>query len=130
MAKQRTDRLNSLLREVISDVIRKNVRDPKIPELMSVTRVDITKDLAQAKVYVSFVTESIDVKAALGALKGASGFIGSLAAKQVVIRRFPSLTFHLDDTVSKQMRIESLLTNIHEEKEHRQPTQDDAHSDT
>ena len=53
MAVQRTDRLNSLLKEVISEVIKRDVRNPHVGELLTVTRVDITKDLHYAKVYIS-----------------------------------------------------------------------------
>ena len=53
--KQRVDRLNSLLKEVISEVIRKEVQHPDINEFITVTRVDITKDLRHAKVYISII---------------------------------------------------------------------------
>jgi ribosome-binding factor A len=123
MTKQRTERLNSLLREVISGVIRTEVRNPKIPQLLSVTRVEITKDLSFAKVYISFIGEGINTQEAIHALQSASGFIGTAASKQVVMRTFPTLKFVLDDSVSKQMRIEELLTNLNAEAQNRTPTE-------
>ncbi|MCB1119463.1 MAG: ribosome-binding factor A, partial [Chlamydiia bacterium] len=59
MTVKRTDRLNTLLREVISDVIRKEIRNPKVSELLTVTRVEITKDLKFAKVYISVIASEI-----------------------------------------------------------------------
>lgn len=130
MTKQRTDRLNSLLREVISAVIRTEVRNPKIPQLLSVTRVEITKDLKFAKVYISFIGDAINTSEAIKALQSASGFIGSTASKQVVMRTFPTLKFVLDDSVSKQMRIEELLANINSEAQKRTPQEDDESAET
>lgn len=119
MAKQRTDRLNSLLKEVISDVIRKDVRNPHVNELMTVTRVEITKDLHYAKVYVSVIGNEVEKAETLKALQTAAGFIAVTASKKVVMRYFPELTFKLDDSVDKHMRIEKLLGEISHERESR-----------
>lgn len=130
MVKNRTHRLNSLLKEVISEVIRKQVRNPNIPELITVTRVDITKDLKHAKVYISMIAEDQEKNLAIKALQTASGFIGRIASKMVVMRYFPSLRFHLDNSVDMHMRIEEVLTEIHEEQDKREiPQQDEEQLD-
>lgn len=116
MPPKRTDRLNSLLREVISDVIRKEVRNPDLPELVTVTRVDITKDLHYAKVYVSVIGTEEEKEKALSSLKSAAGFIAVTASKLVVMRYFPELQFRLDDSVDKHMRIEEILREIDTKK--------------
>lgn len=121
---KRTDRLNSLLREVISDVIRKEVRNPDIPELISITEVGISKDLKYAKVYVSIIGSEEERLKGIEALQSASGFIGRSASQQVVMRFFPKLTFRLDDSVNKQMRIEEILSDIHKERDLRQEETD------
>lgn len=119
MAKQRTDRLNSLLKEVISDVIRKDVRNPHVKELLTVTRVEITKDLHYAKVFISVIGNEAEKEETLQALQTAAGFIAVNASKKVVMRYFPELTFKLDDSVDKHMRIEKLLGEITNERESR-----------
>lgn len=124
MVKQRVDRLNSLLREVISDVIRREIRNPKIPQLLSVTHVEITKDLSFAKVFISFIGDTINADEAIKALQSASGFIATAASKQVIMRTFPSLKFLWDNSVDKQMRIEQLLSTISEEQQKRPPSSD------
>jgi ribosome-binding factor A len=120
MTKQRTDRLNSSLKEVISDVIRKDVRNPHVNELLTVTRVDITKDLRYAKVYISVIGTAEQKDETLKALQSAAGFIAINSAKKVVMRYFPELTFKLDDSVDKQMRIEQLLGDISSERKSRE----------
>lgn len=122
MAINRTDRLNSLLKEVISEVIRKDVRNPHVNELLTVTHVEITKDLRYAKVYVSVIGSETEKQETLAALNSAAGFIAVNASKQVVIRYFPELTFMLDDSVEKHMRIESLLDKISTERQSRDST--------
>ncbi len=119
MSKQRIDRLNSLLKEVISEVIHKDVDNPDVGEFVSVTRVDISKDLRHAKVYISVIGDNETKQNTLKALNSASGFIGINASKKVVMRFFPSLRFIIDDTVDKVMRIEELLKKIHEEQDSR-----------
>lgn len=112
MSGRRIERLNSLLKEVISDVIRREVKNPHLTSLVTITHVDITRDLRQAKVYVSVIGDAKRKEEALAALRSASGFIGVHASKQVIIRYFPELTFILDDSLEKQMRIEELLSEI------------------
>lgn len=121
MLKQRTDRLNSLLKEVISDVIRKDVRNPHVNELVTVIRVDITKDLHYAKVFISVIGTDAQKAQTINALQSAAGFIAVQASRQVVMRYFPALTFKLDDSVDKHIKIEELLSTIKQEKEKRSP---------
>lgn len=123
MAKKRTARLNSLLKEVISDVIRKDTRNPHINSLLTVTRVEITPDLHYAKVYVSVIGNESDKKQTIDALQNAAGFIAVTASKQVVMRYFPQLTFKLDDSVDQHMRIEKLLQEIGSERQAREEHQ-------
>lgn len=124
MTINRQDRLNSLLKEVISDVIREEVRNPHVNELMTVTRVDITKDLHYAKVYVSVIGTDAAKLETLKALNSAAGFIAVNSSKKVRMRYFPALTFKLDDSVDKHMRIEELLGEISEEKKQRKFQED------
>jgi ribosome-binding factor A len=120
MTKQRVDRLNSLLKEVISEVIRRDVDNPDVDEFISITRVDISKDLRHAKVYVSVMGSDEKKQKTIKALQSASGFIGINSSKKVVMRFFPALRFILDDTVDKVMRIEELLHEIKDEKNARE----------
>lgn len=116
---KRTERLNSLLKEVISEVIRSDVRNPQVSEFTTVTEVDISKDLHHAKVFISVIGTDKERKETIDALESAAGFIGIHASKKVTMRHFPTLTFRLDTSVDKQMKIDSLLKKIHAEEESR-----------
>lgn len=112
MHQKRIKRLNSLLREVISDVIRKEVRNPKVSPLTTVTEVDISSDLRHAKISISVIGDDEERATTLKALNQAAGYISTKASKEVVIRYFPSLSFILDTSVDKHLRIDSVLKEI------------------
>lgn len=109
---RRTVRLNSLLKEVISEVIRKDVGHPKVSTLVTVTSVDITKDLSLAKVYISVIGNEKEKEETIKALESAAGYIAVLASKKVVLRHFPSLIFKLDEGVDKHIRIDTILKEL------------------
>jgi ribosome-binding factor A len=117
--KQRVDRLNSLLKEVISEVVTKEVRNPKVSPLVTVTRVEVSPDLQHAKVYISVIGTEEQKNDTIEALQTAAGFIAIHASKKVVLRYFPSLNFKLDTTVDKHLRIDAILNQIHEEQRSR-----------
>ncbi|MDN3505804.1 MAG: 30S ribosome-binding factor RbfA [Simkaniaceae bacterium] len=119
MEKKRIPRLNSLLKEVLAEVIRGEVKDPRMAPLVTVTSVDISKDLHHAKVYVSIIGSDKEKRETLEALESAAGFIGVNAAKKVTMRYFPTLTFKLDTTVDEQMKIDALIEKIHREEDTR-----------
>ena len=126
---KRTDRLNSLLKEVISEVIQRDVRDPRLTKFISITQVDITTDLQHAKVYISVIGTEDEKKQALEALQSAAGFIAVQSSKKVVMRFFPVLNFKIDNSVDKLMRIDELLGKIHDEEKSRKPSPNESSDD-
>ena len=124
MKKKRIERLNSLLKEVLSEVITKDVRNPHVSTLVTVTGVEITADLQHAKVFISVIGTPEEKKQTIDALQSAAGFISIHASKKVVMRYFPTLTFKLDTSVDEHMRIEEILGKIHEEESSRLPPQE------
>jgi ribosome-binding factor A len=118
---ERKDRLNSLLKEVISEVITRDVHNPKVNTLVTVVGVDVSKDLHNATVYISVIGNDSDKKNTIKALQSAAGFISVRASKKVVLRYFPTLTFALDHSVDEHLRINELLDQIHDENKHRHP---------
>lgn len=120
MSRNRILRLNSLLKEVLSDVIRKDVKNPNLNPLFTVTRVDLAGDLRHAKVYISVIGDKAEGMRTLHALRTASGFIAVTASKRVKMHHFPELHFIYDDSVEKQMRLEDLISKVSEERKSRE----------
>ena len=119
MKNTRINKLNSLLREVIAEVILKDIRNPSISKFSSVISVEITQDLSFAKVFVSVIGTEEEKKQTIEALNQSAGFIGKHSAQKVVLRYFPTLTFELDTSVDKHMKIEKILADIEKEKKSR-----------
>ncbi len=127
MVKNRIARLNSLLKEVISEVIYREVRNPLVNEFVTVTAVDISNDLQHAKVHISVIGTQEAKDQTIRALQSAAGFIAIQSSKKVVMRYFPVLTFKLDSSVDQQFKIDSLLTKIHDEQKSRKSPPSDSH---
>ena len=125
MKKQRLERLNSLLREVIAEVIQMEVRNPKIAHFTTVTRVEISPDLHHGKVFISVIGTPAEKQATIEALESAASFIALHSSKKMVIRYFPALTFFLDDSVEKYAKIEQILQTIQEEQSSRKQNSSD-----
>ncbi|HAB99683.1 MAG TPA: 30S ribosome-binding factor RbfA, partial [Parachlamydiales bacterium] len=121
MKKNRLERINSLLKEVIFEVIQKDVRNPHINTFVTVTRVDTSADLHHAKVYISLIATEAEKEKVLAALESAAGFIAVNAAKKVELRYFPSLMFKLDTALEEHLRIQELLAKIEKERTSRTP---------
>ena len=125
MKKNRLERVNSLLKEVIFEVIQKEVRNPHVSTFVTVTRVETTPDLHHAKVLISLIASDPEKAKVLEALQSAAGFIAVHAAKKVRLRYFPSLTFKLDTALAEQLRIQQILGQIETERLSRPAPHDD-----
>lgn len=91
-------------------LIRDNVRDPRVG-MLSVTDVEISRDLAYAKVFVSFIGERSqnDIEAALEALNGASGYLRKLLAGSIKLRITPKLQFSYDESGRRGQHLSALI---------------------
>lgn len=113
MSNKRNSRLPAELKRVISEVIRNNVKDPRISELMSVTDVRVTEDLKFAKVYISVYGDS---EPTLEALKSARGYIRREVGRKIKIRNTPELIFVKDDSIEKGIYMNNLINKVLEEE--------------
>jgi|SRR5512143_592722 len=111
MEYQRADRVADLLVELISELIRKEIRDPRI-NAVTVTGVKVSKDLRHARVYFNLLGRPEDRKTVLAGLKSATGFIRSKVAKQLNLRFVPTLEFFYDESEDEAQRIDNLLNQV------------------
>ena len=102
-------RINSEVMKVLSELIRSEVKDPRIPQFTSVTDVEVAPDLKTAKVWVSFLCDADAVPDALKGLKCAEGFLRSQIAKKVNLRNTPTLTFIYDSSIEYGNRMNKLI---------------------
>lgn len=111
---RRTERLNDQLREEISDLLRRDVKDPRIGGLVSITEVDVSPDLSRANVYVSVMGSDDEKSSTLKALHAASHFMQRELRRRLTIKRTPELTFVADDSLERGARILRLLDETRE----------------
>lgn len=111
---RRTERVNDLLEEEISDLLRREVQDPRITDgLVSVTEVTVSADLRRAKVFVSMLAGDDERDATLKALISAAPFLHRQLRKRLTIRHVPALEFMHDDSIEHGARILDLLRETH-----------------
>jgi ribosome-binding factor A len=110
---QRSERVGDLLIEVISDLLRKEIRDPRV-HTVTLTRAKVTKDLKHARIYVSFLGAQEQKSEALAGLRSASGFIRSKLGKHIKLRFIPTIEFVYDDAEDEARRIDDLLDRVKE----------------
>ena len=113
MSTRRVFRLNSLLKEVISEVLRKDLHhiSGKM-ELLTITSVEITSDLSFAKVFFSLIGDQKAKEVACNGLNTIAGQIAHFASRKVRMRIFPKLRFYIDEGLEKQLRICEILAKV------------------
>ena len=115
MKKNRTERLADHLRKEISDILLKEVKDPRIG-FITITSVNLSRDLKHARVYFSLMEEGEEKKEeTTAALQKAAGFIRYRLFKTLRMKYSPEIEFALDDSLQKADRIEKTLKKITEQ---------------
>jgi ribosome-binding factor A len=111
----RVERINHLFRQEISDLIQREIKDPRVGSLVSVTEVDVSPDLTFAKVFVSCLGTEEEKKQTLKILNAASGFMRRELLKRTTLRHIPELRFDWDTSIEKGARVMELLEKVKEE---------------
>ncbi len=112
----RQERVSDQIRDEISRLIQREVRDPRIG-FVTVTGASVTADLRIARVYISVLGEPATREESLHALQSAAGYLRRALFKKLRLRYSPALEFILDESLDRGERIESLLREIREERE-------------
>jgi ribosome-binding factor A len=110
-------RINDEIMKEISNILRSDLKDPRIGIVTSVSKVDTTNDLKYCKVYISILGDDEKRKETMDVIKKASGFIRSLVARRINLRVTPEFTFILDDSLDYSFKIDKILKDIHKTEE-------------
>lgn len=109
---RRTDRVNELLREEISQLLQRSVKDPRISEgLVSITEVVVSPDLRRATVYVSYFGEESARAGVMQGLEHAAPFLHQELVRRLTMRNIPQLVFKLDSSLERGARLTSLIAD-------------------
>ena len=111
---RRVERVNSLIRQEISQLLQRQVKDPRLGSFVSVTEVDTSSDLRSARVFVSCIGGEEKKEEILQVLVAASGYFRGELAKRLKLRYSPQLNFQWDDSIKRGAHILELIDRVNE----------------
>jgi len=104
-------RVDEAIRQVLGDAVSGDLKDPRVG-FITVTDVRTSADLRHARVYVSVLGDTEQREASLDGLRSAHGFLQSCLARELRLKRTPTLEFSYDDTTDRAMRVDALIDEI------------------
>ena len=116
MARYRTGRVAEQIKKELSVLFQTELKDPGIG-FVTITGVDVTNDLSQARVYLSVMGDAEAKKSTLEALERASGYLRTEIGRRIRLRHTPELVFRFDESIEYGSRIEGLLSQIKSEEQ-------------
>ena len=109
-------RINGEVQRVLADIIRGQIKDPRISPVTSVVAVEVSPDLKNAKVWISTLGDEKAQEDTLAGLKSAEGYIRNQLAKEINLRNTPQITFVMDQSiaygVSMTRKIDEVTKNL------------------
>lgn len=118
MSSNRNHRISGEIKKIVTNIIRTQLKDPRISDMFSITDVNITEDLRYAKVFVSVYGNEKSNIDTLDALRNAKGYIRKELGKNLKIRYIPELIFEKDQSIEHGIYINKLIDEVmHKEKD-------------
>ncbi len=115
MSSARPERVQEALRQEISRIVQTEIKDPRLG-FLTITGVELTRDLRYARVYFSVLGEEKDKKLALKGLNSAKGYIKGLLSDRIKLRYMPNIEFKIDESLEHTNKILDILNKIKKEK--------------
>ncbi len=115
----RREKLSSQIVKDVSQIIQLEIKDPRMG-FVSVTRVELSADLAYARIHVSIMGKAKVKKLTMSALQSARGFVQHLLSRRLAIRQCPEITFERDDSIEKSIKMTQKLDELARERKARE----------
>ena len=106
-------RINEEVLHELSNIIRGEIKDPRINDFTSVVAVEVAPDLKTCKAYISVLGDAESVESTLKGLNSAKGFIKNKLAKRINLRNTPDITFVMDQSIEYGVRMSKLINDLH-----------------
>ncbi len=114
--KARASRVGEQIKKEVSQIIQSELKDPRFTGFLSVTDVEVTRDLGFARIYVSIYGSESEKQLTLKALESALGFVRSEIGKRIRLRHVPEISFHLDQSIEYGAHITEILNDLKEKE--------------
>lgn len=108
-------RINGEVQRVLADVIRGEIKDPRINPLTSVVAVEVAPDLKSCKAYISVLGDESSVQDTLAGLNSAKGFIKNQLAKKINLRNTPDITFVMDQSIAYGVEMSRKIAEVNKD---------------
>lgn len=108
----RPERVAELMKREVSEILQHRMRDPRIGSMVSVTDVEVTRDLAFARVWVTVLAPEAERGPVLEVLQRAAGFVRRELAPRLGLREVPELRFQHDTSIERGMRVDQILRRL------------------
>ena len=116
----RVDRLSQQMKKEMAVILQREIKDPRLHSMITVSDVEVSRDLSHAKVFVTFLGLADDkVEDNLKILNDASGFVRSLIGKRIQARIVPHIRFAFDQSLNEGIRMANLVSNARAEDDRR-----------
>src|SRR5688500_9040828 len=112
---RRTEMLASTIQKELATMVMRDLNDPRLPSIVSITRVKVSADLSIADVYVTIMGTPGQQSAGLNALKHSAGLMRTKLTKALTLRQAPFLKFHIDEGLKKELAVLDLLDQVAKE---------------
>lgn len=109
---RRTDRVNVLLRQQLSEIISREVKDPRLARIITIVHVGVSADLRHARVYTSVLGGPDERKTAVDTLNRAAGFIRRELTGRIKLKTVPFLSFVPDDSIEEGDRLQARIAEV------------------
>ena len=109
---RRIERVNKLIRQEISDLLQRQVKDPRLGSFVAVTNVSTSSDLRYAKIFISRIGGDEGRQETLSVLSAASGFFRNELSRRLKLRRIPELSFRWDDSIERGAHLLKLIDEV------------------
>ncbi len=108
---ERVERIEEEVKKIVSKAIDRDLKDPRLTGLISVTKVDVSRDLKYCKIYVSMLGVA-DQKEAMDALKSSAGFVRREIGANIRMHSTPEVKFEFDDSIEYGNKIQKMINDL------------------
>lgn len=119
-------RINNEVHRELSNIIRTQIKDPRVSEMTSVTDVYVAPDLKTCKAYISVLGDDEQLRGTIEGLQSAVGFIRKKLAENVNLRNTPEITFFADDSIAYGVKMSKMIDEAIKDKEQSNGSENDS----
>jgi len=116
MSYPREKRLAEEIKKIVSNIIRDELKDPRVSSMTSIVEVDLTKDLRYVNIYVSILGDDEEKEETMEGLTRAGGFIRREIGKKIKARYTPEVIFKLDNSIERGIHMYNIITKVTKEE--------------